>query len=180
MAGKSLDPDEFGRLHAVLRRLRESGMTQVVIAEKAGISQQNVSRAMKPAEEGGGAGYDFARAIARVAGMTSEELLTGRRETTVVRDGDAPTLERVPGYLDAERSARAIAPRIQESVWIRVRTMSGADLGSIDAETVLGFARQWERALSAAPVLRPDQPGDGLRQFPDDGDTPPPTKKRAL
>ena len=90
-----------------------------------------------------------------------------RRETTVHHEGRAPTLERIEGYAAAEAAARAIAPRIPDAAWARVRAMSGADVRVVDAESVLGFARLWERVLAGQ-----------VQEYPDDGEVPPPPRKR--
>lgn len=160
MAGRSLSPDELDRLQKFLAALRARGETQAQIAERSGISQQSVSRALA----GVGAGYDFSRAIARAYGVSVEELLSGQPAPPT---RTAPTLDRIDGYAAAEAAARAIAPRIPDAAWARVRAMSGADVRVVDAEAVLGFARLWERVLAGQ-----------VQEYPDDGDVPPPPRKR--
>lgn len=49
----------------------------------------------------------------------------GRVEMSAHLSNRAPTLDRIEGYAAAEAAARAIAPRIPDAAWARVRAMSG-------------------------------------------------------
>lgn len=161
---KSLPEPEQRRVREALRRLVESeGGSQTAAAKRLGITQQTVSQVLG----GDSPGVKMARAIAAAMQVPLDELLSGqRRETTVHYDSTRPILGAMPGYAEAEALARTMAPRLPESAWEAARKTSGADLRRVDAATVLGFAQLW---ASAAGQVQP---------YPDDGDVPPPPRKR--
>lgn len=145
------------------RRLVEEHGSQARLAERLANNpgQQSISKHLA----GTPAGMHFAERIAALMHVDVNELL-GRGEMSAHLSNRAPTLDRIEGYAAAEAAARAIAPRIPDAAWAKVRAMSGADVRVVDAEAVLGFARTWERVLAGQ-----------VQPYPDDGDVPPAPKK---
>lgn len=169
-SSKSLDPDQAEHVRVRLLALIEEAGSQVEVARRLGVTQQSVSQVVGGRSQ---PGVVLAARLATMLRITLDDLLTGRsavsgrRENTVHHDATRPTLDRIEGYAAAEAAARAIAPRIPDAAWARVRAMSGADVRVVDAESVLGFARTWERVLAGQ-----------VQPYPDDGEVPPPPRKR--
>lgn len=100
------------------------------------------------------------------------------KDAVVVYETALPQYGRIPGYEAVEAEARRRAPYLPSEVWARVRAASGASVQELTPEFLIGQANLFAPLVAGKAPLRPDQPGDGLREAPDDGEKPPPPKKR--
>lgn len=157
--------------HRIEAWLREDpSRSAAALARSAGVTPTHISTIRSQSR---GVGMKTIRGLAVALGTTladlESEAAEWARENPQARrpTRTAPTLDRIEGYAAAEAAARAIAPRIPDAAWAKVRAMSGADVRVVDAESVLGFARTWERVLAGQ-----------VQPYPDDGDVPPPPRKR--
>lgn len=96
-------------------------------------------------------------------GVTYDELL-GRPTT---RDDGRPTLDRIPGYAEAEAEARRRAPYLPDSVWVTTRASSGARLEHVTWPLVLELARVWHKVETGE-----------LQPYPMESGRPPPVKPK--
>lgn len=157
---RSLGTHELDHVREAIRRLIAQEGSQIAVAKRLGVSQPTLSNALSGLRP---PGVGLARRVADALGIPLDALLSGRPTTRP--NADRPTLDRIPGYAEVEALARARARYLPDAAWERTRAMSGAALGELTPEILVGFAQLWAQVEAGK-----------LREAPDDGERPPAVK----
>lgn len=173
MAGPTdLDPIVSAYLAEWLRRALKTESARS-LATRIGVTHATVSMVARDLEN---AGTKILLGVSRVEGRAPHEIEADAtawakdnpRPTRTVPATDRPTLDRIPGYAEAEAAARARAPYLPAVAWEKTRAMSGAALADLTPELLVGFATTWAQVAAGR-----------LRELPpDEGAKPPPVAKK--
>lgn len=172
MAGPTdLDPIVSAYLAEWLRRALKAESARS-LAQRIGVTHATVSMVARDLEN---AGTKILLGVSRVEAKAPHEIeadaqawaLDNPPPKRIARDDGRPTLDRVPGYAEAEAEARRRAPYLPDSVWVTTRASSGARLEQVGWPLVLELARVWHRVETGE-----------LQPYPPESGRPPPVKPR--
>lgn len=93
VGGRSLTPSENQRVVDAVRELLRGGLTQGDIARRTGVGQSAISSLVGGRHQ---AGYGFARAVAVLAGISLDALLSGKR--SAAPSTAPPAWRTLPGF----------------------------------------------------------------------------------
>jgi hypothetical protein len=148
--GKSFSEDANERVRQAVRELLaepEHSGNQTKLALKLGISQPSLSTFLSGQK---GAGPEMAAAVAKMVGLTFEQLVTGKQGMRRFRELD--------GWAEAEAEARRRYRRIPDYAWRGAGNLMAAEAPQhIDERVVLHFAEAWMLTASEDAIEKAER-----------------------
>lgn len=152
MGPRSLTAEENARVVAAVRELLRRGETQVSLARVLGVKQSAISGLLSGRHR---AGYGFARAVAQVAGVALDALLSGGHGGESVQ-GVAPQAESwagTEGWAEALGVARSMFPAVSAEAWAWLGAQCGPRLPSLSPVALGLVASAYDQARPVTPAV---------------------------